>query len=237
MIRGSDNISAEEGPAEQSDEDDDPLSTLRDPSREALLCTVTAFALLAGQDAHNARSDLHLDLTFFITNLFRSLLCLSVNPDLELGSKSLHLPDPDSPFAGGTRDNKVNLQTTTVLLMRCLSGVLLPPWNIRSVPPARLAAFTKQLMGASLHVPEKSSQAILALLQDVASTHGKKINALWNTEERKGDGNYNPLSDSIEGSNPFATTVWEGELLKHHYCPKVREDAKQFNKAIARIRN
>ncbi len=237
LIRDSDKISTEEAPAEQSDEDDDPLSTLRDPSREALLCTVTAFALLAGQDAHNARADLHLDLTFFITNLFRSLLCLSVNPDLELGSKSLHLPDPDSPFVGGTRDNKVNLQTTTVLLMRCLGGVLLPPWNIRSVPPARLAAFTKQLMSASLHVPEKSSQAILALLQDVASTHGKKINALWNTEERKGDGNYNPLSDSIEGSNPFATTVWEGELLKYHYCPKVREDVKQFNKAIARIRD
>jgi len=216
---------------EEEEEDDEP--TIRDTSRESLLCTTTAFALLAGQDAHNARSDLHLDLSFFITNLYRSLLSLSVNPDLELGAKSLQLSDAEG--VSSRREFKVNLQTTTVLLMRCLSGVLLPPWNIRSVPPLRLAAFTKQLMSGSLHMPEKSTQAVLGLLQDVLHTHGKKVQALWNTEERKGDGTFKPLSETVEGSNPFTATVWEGELLRKHYCPKVREEVTAMEKALKKL--
>ncbi|ORY59101.1 nucleolar complex-associated protein-domain-containing protein [Pseudomassariella vexata] len=222
---------------EEGEEDDNDYSSssVRNPTREGLLCTVTAFALLAGQDAHNARADLHLDLSFFTTHLFQTLFPLSLHADLELGAKSLHLPDPDSSAphpASSTARNRVNLHTTTVLLIRCLTSILIPPWNIRSVPPLRLAAFTKQLMTASLHMPEKSTQAVLALLADVGGTHGRKISALWNTEERKGDGMFNPMSDSVEASNPFATTVWEGEILRKHYCPKVREGVKIVEKAM-----
>ncbi|OLN94046.1 Nucleolar complex-associated protein 3 [Colletotrichum chlorophyti] len=216
-----------QGDADEEDDDDAPA---RNTTREALLCTVTAFALLAGQDAHNSRAQLHLDLSHFVTHLFTSLPSLSLNPDLELTSKSLHIRPA---AAAATRDNRVNLQTTTVLLLRCLTAVLLPHYQIRSVPPLRLAAFSKQLMSAALHMPDKSTQAVLALLQDVAHTHGKKISALWRTEERKGDGTYNALSDSVEGSNPFATTVWEGELLRRHFSPKVREGVKLLEKSIA----
>ncbi|KAJ8122567.1 hypothetical protein ONZ43_g1269 [Nemania bipapillata] len=222
--------------AAESDDEDDELT--RNSTREALLCNATAFALLAGQDAHNAKTDLHLDLSFFTTHLWQTLLPISQNPDLELGARSLHLPDPDAPGSSesklrtDTRGNKVNLQTTTVLLIRCLTAVLLPPWNIRSTPPIRLAAFSKQLMSTSLHVPEKSAQALLALLADVGNTHGRKIAALWNTEERKGDGVFNALARSEEGSNPFATTIWEGELLRRHYCPKVRDAVKIMEKNI-----
>ncbi|WYZ40526.1 hypothetical protein EsH8_IV_000867 [Colletotrichum jinshuiense] len=219
---------SEDGADDQDDDDDD--APVRNTTREALLCTVTAFALLAGQDAHNSRAQLHLDLSHFVTHLFTSLPSLSINPDLELTSKSLHIR-PSA--AAATKDNRVNLQTTTVLLLRCLTAVLLPAYQIRSVPPLRLAAFSKQLMSAALHMPDKSTQATLALLQDVAHTHGKKIAALWRTEERKGDGTYNALSDSVEGSNPFATTVWEGELLRRHYSPKVREGMKILEKSIA----
>ncbi|KAK6066553.1 nucleolar complex-associated protein [Seiridium cupressi] len=223
--------------AEEADVEDDEAASVvpdRDTTREALLCTTTAFALLAGQDAHNAKADLHLDLSFFTTHLYTHLLPLSLHADLELGARSLHLPDPDAPVQPNksTARNKVNLQTTTVLLIRCLTAILIPPWNIRSVPPLRLASFTKQLMTSSLHTPEKSTQAILALLADVGGTHGKKVSALWNTDERKGDGTYNALSDSVEGSNPFASTVWEGEILRRHYCPKVREGVKLVEKAF-----
>jgi nucleolar complex protein 3 len=219
----------------QEEDDEDDAAIARDTSREALLCTVTAFALLAGQDAHNARSTLHLDLSFFTTHLYRSLLSLSVNADLELGAKSLHLPDPDSSDGDRRTDFKVNLQTTTVLLMRCLGAILLPPWNIRSVPPLRLAAFTKQLMTSSLQMPEKSCQAVLGLLQDIIHTHGRKVNALWNTEERKGDGTFKPLAATVEASNPFTSTVWEGELLRRHYCPKVREELKLMERNLKSI--
>ncbi|KAJ1337589.1 nucleolar complex protein 3 [Microdochium nivale] len=238
LIRYSDALAdAEVDDEDEDNEDGTAEGAVRNPSREALLCTVTAFALLAGQDAHNARSDLHLDLSYFTTHLYQTLFPLSINADLELGAKSLHLPDPDTPqhaatAARTTSRNKVNLQTTTVLLIRCLTAVLIPPWNIRSVPPLRLAAFTKQLMTTALHTPEKSTQAILALLTDVGGSHGRRIASLWNTEERKGDGTFNPLSDSVEGSNPYAATVWEGELLRKHYCPKVREGVKLVEKSL-----
>ncbi|OAQ97070.1 hypothetical protein LLEC1_00959 [Akanthomyces lecanii] len=201
---------------DQDDEEGDGTEPPRNLTREALLCTVTAHTLLAGQDAHNSRNDLHLDLSYFTTHLYRSLLDLSTNPDLELTKP------PSSTFAAH-RYSRINVQTTAVLLLRSLTAILLPPWNIRSVPPLRLAAFTKQLMTSSLQLPEKSCQGTLALLGDVAHTHGKKVRSLWNTDERKGDGRFNPASDSVEGSNPFATTVWEGELLRKHYSPKVRE--------------
>lgn len=224
LIRHSDEdangeLSGEEEEEEEEDDDDAPERNL---NREALLCTVTAFALLAGQDAHNSRTELHLDLSHFTTHLYKSLLPLSLHADIErtgLGTSS------------GT--SKVNVQTTTVLLLRSLTGILLPAYNIRSVPPLRLAAFTKQLMTAALQLPEKSCQGVLALLADVAHTHGRKVNSMWNTEERKGDGRFNAVSDSLEGSNPFAATVWEGELLRKHFSPKVREGLKLVEKGMS----
>ncbi|CAK7263804.1 hypothetical protein SEPCBS119000_000677 [Sporothrix epigloea] len=242
---GTDGDNQEGDAASGGNEDDEAdFAVARNPSREALLCTVTAYALLAGQDAHNAASDLHLDLSFFTTNLFGSLYPLALSPDIEKRANSLQQRLADAQEAASSaaaaeaaalsqkHGAKVNLQTTTVLLIRCLTAVLLPHYNIRSVPPLRLAAFTKQIMSASLHVPEKSSQALLALLYDVAHTHSKKIGALWNTEERKGDGTFNPLSETAEASNPFAATVWEGELLRKHYCPKVREGIKALEKNV-----
>ncbi|KAI1393725.1 nucleolar complex-associated protein 3 [Hypoxylon trugodes] len=239
LIRHSDAFqNGDEEEEQEEDEDEDEDTPVRNPSREALLCTATAFALLAGQDAHNARADLHLDLSFFTTHLYQSLLPLCLDPDLELGAKSLHLPDPDNPTSAhakpNTKGNKVNLQTTTVLLIRCLTAILIPPWNARSVPPLRLAAFAKQLSTAALHAPERSTRAILALLADVGAAHGRNrgVAALWDTEERRGDGAFNPLSVSVEGSNPFATTVWEGEILRRHYCPQVREGVTLVEKSM-----
>ncbi|KAF4967817.1 hypothetical protein FSARC_4709 [Fusarium sarcochroum] len=226
LIRHSEE-DTENGPAgeegEEEEEDDDDDIPVRNLTREALLCTVTAYALLAGQDAHNSRNDLHLDLSFFTTHLFKSLLSLSTNPDIEL----------TRPANSTNAASKINVQTTTVLLLRSLTGILLPPWNVRAVPPMRLAAFTKQLMTAALQLPDKSCQAVLVLLSDVAHTHAKKVRSLWDTEERKGDGRYNPVSDSVEGSNPFTATVWEGELLRKHWSPKVREGVKILEKGMS----
>jgi nucleolar complex protein 3 len=87
-------------------------------------------------------------------------------------------------------------------------------------------------MTASLQLPEKSCIAILSLLQQVAKVHGRKVKALWFTDERRGDGVFEPLREEYEGSNPFASTVWEGEILRVHYCPKVRESVKELHKAI-----
>ncbi|KAL4998565.1 nucleolar complex-associated protein-domain-containing protein [Aspergillus recurvatus] len=230
--------------AANDDEDEEPAnspsSTTRDSTRESLLCTVTAFALLEGQDASKAAAALHLDLSFFIKHLYRSLYTLSTNPDVEYNpnaSNALRLPDPSSSSQQqqqNTQDRKkkVNFQTPIVLLLRCLNASLISRAN-GLPPPVRLASFAKRLMTTTLQVPEKSALATLALLNQVARHNARRISSLWYSEERKGDGVFNPYATDFEATNVFAGTVWEGELLKLHYCPEVREAAAGVEKMIA----
>jgi len=233
----SDAESLLDGDDDDQDEDEDLSAKInhnRDSTREALLCITTAFALLEGQDAARSAPSLNLDLTFFTSHLYKSLHDLSLNPELELSSKSLRLPDPHAlPQSVSTSTvPKVNLQTTTVLLLRALTSTLTP----RAVPPIRLAAFTKQLFTFSLQLPEKSTLAMLSLLNNVTKIHGRKIAALWNTEERRGDGVFDATRGDLEGSNPFASTVWEGELIKLHYAPGVREGIKGIEKTVGSVK-
>ncbi|KAL2797523.1 nuclear export protein Noc3 [Aspergillus keveii] len=222
--------------ADEDDEtaDSNPNSTNRDSLRESLLCTVTAFALLEGQDASKAAAALHLDLSFFIKHLYRTLYSLSTNPDVEYNpnaSNALRLPDPSSSTPQYIRKNKVNFQTPMVLLLRCLNASLLSRAN-GVPPPVRLASFAKRLMTTSLQVPEKSAIATLSLLNQVSRHHARRISSLWYSEERKGDGVFNPYATDIDTTNVFAGTVWEGELLKLHFCPQVREAVSGIEKMI-----
>ncbi|KAL9603495.1 MAG: hypothetical protein Q9219_001182 [cf. Caloplaca sp. 3 TL-2023] len=203
--------------------------------RSSLLCTTTAFALLEGQDVSRSASSLSLDLTFFTAHLYRSLHAYALNPDIELSAKSLRLPDPylpPSPSPAPPISPKINLQTPSVLLLRALSSILLP----RTVPPLRVAAFVKQLYICALHMPERSARAVLGLLEQVVKVHGRKVAGLWDTEERKGDGAFDARRGDVEGSNPFAGTVWEGELLRCHYVPKVREGVRAVEKVVGGVR-
>ena len=77
--------------------------------------------------------------------------------------------------------------------------------------------------------------AVMGLMYKVAKTHGRKIAGLWNTEERKGDGEFDALRGEAEQSNPFASTVWEGEILRLHYCPAVREGVLAVEKCIGEM--
>ena len=195
----------------------------RNLTRETLLATQTAFTLLSGQDASKAASSLNLDLSFFTAHTYRSLYLLSLDADIELGPKSLRLPDPHTPRPSPGDRSRVNISTPILLLTRVLTSILLTP----SSPPPTLACLTffKRLLATSLHLPEKSALAILSLLQKIADKHGRKIEALWYSDERKGDGIFRGESESMEGTNVLSTGsgVWEVEVLKRHYCPKVRE--------------
>ncbi|KAI4254990.1 MAG: hypothetical protein LQ352_002774, partial [Teloschistes flavicans] len=198
--------------SETPEPQDAPDPQKSDSLRHSLLATFTAFTLLSGQDIARSASSLNLDLTFFTAHTYRSLHSYALNPDMELSSKSLRLPDPHAasshqqqqqqpPTTAGP--NRINQKTPSVLLLRALAAILTP----RTTPPLRLAAFTKQLYTCCLHLPEKSAQAVVQLLHQVLKIHGKKIGSLWNTEERKGDGVFDGLRGDVEGSNPFAGTV------------------------------
>ena len=218
----------------QQEEEDESLKIFPASTRESLLHITTAFALLEGQDITRSAPSLNLDLTEFINHLYKSLRSFCLDPDLELSHKSLRLPDPHalSLASPATPKPRVNLQTTTVLMLRALTSTLTP----RSVPPVRLAAFTKQLFTASLQLPEKSTLAMISLLNNVTKIHGRKIAALWDTEERKGDGVFDAIREDLEGSNPFASTIWDGELLKLHYAPAIREGIRSIERVIRDVK-
>ena len=224
-----------------SDEDESARETdektTRNRTRETLLSTQTAFTLLSGQDVSKSASALHLDLSFFTNYIYRTLYPLSVDADVELGPKSVHLPDPHSPSSAPTStQNKINIATPTLLLIRVLTSIFLTP---SSPPPTITAAsFFKRLLTASLQLPEKSACALLTLMSKVADKHGRKIESLWYSDERKGDGIFHGESESIEGTNVLAvgSGVWEGELLRRHYCPQVREEVKLLDKMIANLK-
>ena len=206
----------------------------RNFGRSSLLCAITAFALLEGQDVRKSASDLQLDLSFFVSYLYRSLPALVTSPDLERGVLSAHVRDTYQ--LNGERLSKVNVQTTSALLLRMLRAILIPSAASQppsSIPRLRVAAFTKQVMMCSLQVPEKSATAMIHLATNVSKIHGRKVNGLWNTEESKGDGVFDISGErGIEGSNAFASIVWEGELLKMHFCPNVRDTVSILDKTI-----
>ena len=72
----------------------------------------------------------------------------------------------------------------------------------------------------------------------IADKHGRKIETLWYSDERKGDGTFHGESDSIQGTNVLAvgSGVWENELLRHHHCPEVRDNVKALDKVMAGLR-
>ena len=233
LIQDMDSLPDEEDNETSPDELEGLLDDNRDSARERLLCVITAFGLLQGQEASKSASSLGLDLSFFVKQLYRNLHDLAMSVDIEKTSKSPPISDPDSSLAAASQSSSVNVSTTIVLLLRSLRAALVPQ-NTRNVPPIRLAAFSKQLRTLSLQIPEKSCTAMLGLLNEVLKTHRGKINALWNTEERRGDGTFNALHGDIEGSNPFATTIWEGELLQKHFSPQVREGERSLRELLSK---
>ncbi len=221
-----------EGPDEGTGELEISEQDARNMRRESLLATQTAFALLSSQEVTRSASGLHLDLSFFSSNTYRSLYSLALDADIELGPKALHLPDPQKLGEHDHR-NKVNVSTPVLLLIRALNSILLTP----SQPPPTIAAaaFYKRLLTASLQLPEKSCLVVTNLLTRLAEKHGRKIEPLWYSDERKGDGVYRGDSENVEGTNVLAvgSGVWEAELLRKHYCPKVREQILGLDKIIS----
>lgn len=201
----------------------------RNLRREALLCIVSAFSLLADQ-ANEAKGLVNIDLSFFTTYLYSVLLLLSLSPTIELSSKSLHIasPDRDVESMGNIPSGHVNKATEIEMLIRSLDVVFFKaPRGTGEISSTRVAAFTKRLTIATLQLPEKSTLALLTTLQNLCKKHNRKVHTLFVSEDRVGDGKYDPKIDTPELSNSLAgSAVYEHVLLAHHYSPKIREQAK-----------
>lgn len=217
--------------SDQNEEEQSEAHQERDRMRESLLAIQTAFTLLSQQDAAKSASALHLDLSFFTSHVYRSLYAAGMDADIELGPKAMHLPDPHAAQLS-KRDNKVNVSTPVLLLTRALTAILLTP----SSPPTTqaVAAFYKRLLTISLQTPEKSTKALITLMGSILNRHGKRLEPLWYSDERKGDGLFMGEAETVEGTNVFAvgSGVWEEELLRHHYCPEISEQVKGFDKLV-----
>lgn len=216
--------------------DETAADSARNPTREALLCIITAFTLQATH-ASSGSTTVSTDLSFFVSHLYNVILPLCLSASLED-----HPPSPSStptstsssstsPSPSTAPPTRVTASTETELLLRALELVLFRP--DAHTFPSRLAAFTKRTLTASLHAPEKSATALHVLLARLARKHPRRLKPLWHTEDTVGDGTYNPEAQDVERANPYAATAWEGVLLRSHYSPKVREVVKKVEDAVA----
>ena len=73
------------------------------------------------------------------------------------------------------------------------------------------------------------------LFRSFSFRHGRRLEALWYSDERKGDGVFKAEAETVEGTNIFAvgSGVWEEELLRHHYVPEVSEQVRALDKVIS----
>ncbi|EJD06019.1 nucleolar complex-associated protein 3 [Fomitiporia mediterranea MF3/22] len=166
-----------------------------------LHCIVTAFELLSGQG-----EALNLDLTDFINHLYALILPLSSTPGIE---------EP-----GQRSDTLANM------LFRALNLVFFSRSPSAKSPPWRTAAFAKRLLIASLHFPATTAARTVDFVRSLFVKE-PKLDALLSIEDRITNGVYRPDVDDPQLCNPFATNLWELQLLiERHADLEVRRLAE-----------
>ncbi|THH03855.1 hypothetical protein EW145_g5953 [Phellinidium pouzarii] len=192
---------AVEGEEKEKDisQEEDIKHDVQDMHRR-LQCIVTAFELLSGQG-----EALNIDLTDFINQLYALILPLSTMPGVEdpvAGTKASYISK-----AVGENDTPANMLFSALNLVfspRTGSFVKSPPW--------RTAAFAKRILTASLQLPASTAARSLKFVQSLFAKE-PKIEALLSVEDRVTDGIYRADVDDPQLCNPFATHLWELQLL------------------------
>ena len=208
--------------------------------RESLLATQTAFTLLSRQEVQKSASALQLDLSFFTSHIYKQLYAMSLDSELEPSPKSLRILDPGSSAGNKSLRDKtprINVSTPTLLLARVLTSMLLTP--AAPAPTITAISFYKRLLTISLQLPEKSVMVLQSVILRVLQKHGRKVEPLWYSDERKGDGTFQGGSETIQGTNVLApgSGVWEMEILRHHFSPRVRGWVVESEKQVLRLQS
>lgn len=179
-------------------------------SRQALLCVVTAFALLGAQ-ATDAKA---LDLTYFVNKLYMTLPRMSLDPHVEQSHKSL------------ASTHRGRLSSETDMLVRSLESIFLKRINVSR---ARTLAFVKRLATCAFNFPERSALISLTLIQNISKQH-PYAKALVTTRDRVANGMYRYDADIPEHANAEVACLWELSLLSHHYNPQVAQTALKLSR-------
>ncbi|EEB05305.2 Noc2p-Noc3p complex subunit Noc3 [Schizosaccharomyces japonicus yFS275] len=190
-------------------------------TREALLTVSTALELVSTHGI--GKMNLDLDLSSFVYRLYGILYPSCLNPDIDLTDRAVRLRDPDAP----NKPRKVNLVTEMEIILKCYQYLF---FKTRNPNFTRLASFTKALGTAALQLPEQSTKAALTLLVRILSRFSK-LQRMLASDERVGDGLYQPFVEDPELCNSTSAILYEPFLLRNHYSPDVSSMANELLKS------
>lgn len=180
--------------------------------RQVLLCIITSFSLVANLPTKKVV----VDLNKFVDYLYTLLPNLSLDTDIEFSHKTLRLLDPLANTELNIKPS-VNVSTKAELLLRSLNAIF---FNSKSGSNRRALAFTKRLYSSALHLPEKSTIALLKFLDKLSGRYGD-LKTLYSTEDRVQNGVYDPEVNECERANTEVAVLWENVLLDKHYSNTV----------------
>ncbi|KAL5533307.1 hypothetical protein ACEPAF_5083 [Sanghuangporus sanghuang] len=182
---------------------------------QRLHCIVTAFELLSGQG-----ESLNIDLTDFINHIYALIIPLSSTSGIEE-------PVAGTKFSRGP-DLEIRGDTSANMLFRALNLVFFPRFSSAKTPAWRSAAFAKRLLTASLHFPGSTASRTIKFVQSLFAKD-PKLEALLSVEDRVTNGVYRPDIDDPQLCNPFATNLWELQVLsERHGDQEVRRLASEL---------
>ncbi|KAF9432601.1 hypothetical protein BGZ76_010573 [Entomortierella beljakovae] len=199
--------------------------------RTQLLCIVTAFQLLQGQG-----EALNIDLKAFYVEFYTTLITVAMNPDIEgnifeaaensAKEKEKQKQASKSQWKGKNANKAVGDEILVVLgtdRELILKGFeLLFFTNKGKIPVVRSASFLKRISIASLQFPNKSMKDFLMVMKKLIQKQPQLDQLLTGSDEdRAGNGVYLPTLNDPELCNPMAASLWEYELMKTHFDPKL----------------
>ncbi|KAF9980341.1 hypothetical protein BGZ65_005212, partial [Modicella reniformis] len=210
--------------------------------RTQLLCILTAFRLLQGQG-----EALNIDLKAFYSEFYTCLLTVAMNPDIEgnifeasevsAKEKEKQKQAAKAQWKGknaASRRQQAVEDETLVLLDTdrelILKGFELLFFSTKGkIPVIRSASFLKRIAIASLQFPNRSMKDFLTVMRKLIQKQPQLDQLLTGSDEdRAGNGVYLPALNDPELCNPMAASLWEYELMKSHFDPKVRQLAREL---------
>lgn len=185
--------------------------------RKTLLLIVSAFSIVSNQN----QMKVHIDLSVFVDGLYSLLPYASLDSDIELSHKSLRLADP---LNNEILKPLVNYSTKAELLLKALDHIF---FRSRTGTKQRALAFTKRIYICMEQTPEKTTIALLKFLEKLVNRY-PEVGALYSTDDRIGNGNFNMEADNIFRSNAESAVLWENHVLVNHYCPIVAKGIRSL---------